>query len=107
MTMLKILVTGSNQGIGYATVRQIIAESSEGVQVYIGARSFTKAKEAIEKIKVDISDKSPAQIELIPIEIDITKNETIEKAVKQIPSLDILVNNAGIYGEYFCTIEDF
>lgn len=102
--MLKILITGSNQGIGYATVQQIITESSERVQVYVGSRLFTKAEEAIEKIKVGISDKTSAQVELIPIEIDITKNETIEKAVKQIPSLDILVNNAGIYGEYFCTI---
>ncbi|PWN37975.1 3-oxoacyl-reductase [Meira miltonrushii] len=93
--MIDILITGANQGIGYATVQQLISDSSEEVRVYVGARSLAKATEAIEKINIP-SGRS-AQTELIPIEIDITKNETIEKAATQIPFLDILVNNAGIY----------
>ena len=93
--MLTILITGANQGIGFATVQQIISDSSEEIRIYVGARSITKATEAIERIK-----SASAKIELIPIEIDITKNDTIEKAVTQIPSLDVLVNNAGIYCEY-------
>lgn len=98
--MLNILITGANQGIGYATVQQIIADSSDEVRIYLGARSIAKATEAVEKVKVDTTRNLSAKIELIPIEIDITKNDTIEKAATQISSLDILVNNAGIYGKY-------
>ncbi|KAL2064066.1 hypothetical protein VTL71DRAFT_4560 [Oculimacula yallundae] len=41
------LVTGGNTGIGYATTLTL---ASKGARVYIGARSLTKANEAISKI---------------------------------------------------------
>ena len=71
----------------------VIAEGllAKGYQVIITARSLEKAQQAGSKLQGNV----------IPVELDISSDRSIEvafKAVSQnIDGLDVLVNNAGIY----------
>ena len=93
------LVTGANQGVGYQ-IAKALAEN--GYLVYLGARSLNKGEKAAAEIG------SNAQV----IEIDVTQQSTIDKAVARIEAeqghLDLLVNNAGISnaGEPGRTLEE-
>lgn len=86
------LVTGGNRGIGFATAQGLLQKSYE---VIITSRSLDKAKEAAEKLQ--------AFGKVIPIELDVADDNSIEQAVKnlnqhqKIPHIDVLINNAGIY----------
>lgn len=93
------LITGGNRGIGYAIAQGLIAK---GYQVIITARSLEKAQQAAEKLQGNV----------IPVELDISSDRSIEQAVKILKQksdrLDVLINNAGIYpdeGVNILTIE--
>ena len=90
-----ILVTGSNQGLGFFVAQKLLAHSDHLI-VYVAARTKEKAKEATEKLK-GAQDTNPIH-SIVPIVIDLTDDSTIDAAVSQIEALDILVNNAGLYG---------
>jgi NAD(P)-dependent dehydrogenase (short-subunit alcohol dehydrogenase family) len=85
------LVTGGNKGIGFAICQGLVAA---GFDVIVAARSLDKAKTAIEKLSSNNS-------QIRAIELDITDDESIDRAVKNltqdIKALDVLINNAGIY----------
>ncbi len=85
------LVTGGNKGIGLEIVRNL---AGAGCTVLLGARNAERGQEAVRQLKrAGIDD-------VHFLEIDVTKQETITAAAKQIESeygrLDILMNNAGI-----------
>lgn len=86
------VITGSNRGIGLATV-EVFAK--QGAVILACAR--TQSDEFEEKIK-EISNKNAATI--TPVYFDITEEAAVKDAVKKIgkesKSIDILVNNAGI-----------
>jgi NAD(P)-dependent dehydrogenase (short-subunit alcohol dehydrogenase family) len=91
------LVTGASSGIGKATAQQLL---KDGLTVYVAARRVEKMK--------DLQEQGA-----IPIKMDITVEEDIQQALRQIgedhQGVDILVNNAGyaIYGAIEdTTIED-
>lgn len=93
------LITGANRGIGFAIAQGLIAK---GYQVIITARSLEKAQQAAEKLQGNV----------IPVELDISRDRSIEQAVKILKQksdrLDVLINNAGIYpdeGVNILTIE--
>ncbi len=81
------LVTGANTGIGYQIAKAL---AEHNYTVYIGARNLEKGKKAAAQLGENA----------IAIELDVTKQETINVAVKEIHEkhrqLDLLVNNAGI-----------
>ncbi|MDT0678778.1 SDR family oxidoreductase [Autumnicola musiva] len=81
------LVTGANTGVGFQ-IAKALAENN--YMVYVGARNLEKGKNAAEKLGENA----------ITIEMDVTKQDTIRIAVKEIQEkhgkLDLLVNNAGI-----------
>ena len=87
-----VLVTGGSSGIGKATAK-LLAQS--GYRVYAAARRVDKMNE----LKAD---------GIRTIELDITDEESIADAVKEIIAtegkVDILINNAG-FGQYG-SIED-
>ena len=84
------LVTGANKGIGFEVARQL---GAEGITVLLGARNVQLGESAEAKLKAQGAEAHY-------IEIDVTKPETIAKAVEKIHveygKLDILVNNAGV-----------
>ncbi|KAJ5213457.1 Short-chain dehydrogenase/reductase SDR [Penicillium cf. viridicatum] len=88
-----ILITGANQGLGFATAQQLA--STGQYNLLIGARSQEKAEEAIKKLQ-----ESSVDISLTSIIIDLDEDESITAAAKFVQdrfgSLDILINNAGI-----------
>ena len=84
------LVTGASDGIGKETARQL---AKEGVRVVIGSRSLEKGQGVVDEF-------AAAGIEADLVQLDVTDEETVEKAAQLIQErygrLDILVNNAGI-----------
>jgi NAD(P)-dependent dehydrogenase (short-subunit alcohol dehydrogenase family) len=75
------LVTGANKGIGREIARRLVAE---GMTVYLGARDAVLGKEAAEAIGARF------------VQLDVTDEEQVARAVKEIDRLDVLVNNAGV-----------
>lgn len=83
------LVTGANQGIGFAVVKLLL---KKGLRVILSSRDEIKGKEAIKKLnggenlffhQLDISDEKSVQ-------------NIKEYVQKEFGKLDILINNAGI-----------
>jgi len=80
------LVSGANRGIGAEIARQLAADHR--FVVFAGAR----CPDEVEKVD-----------EIVPIELDVTDQRTIDAAQERIGvdpgRLDVLVNNAGVYGD--------
>lgn len=84
------LVTGANKGIGFEIAREL---AKSGMHVILGTRNLERGKKAASDLK-----EEGLNVELL--KIDVSKSDSIEKAVKQLEKnhdrLDVLVNNAGI-----------
>jgi NAD(P)-dependent dehydrogenase (short-subunit alcohol dehydrogenase family) len=83
------LITGSSQGIGFATARKLC---EEGVNVIINGRNEEKVKSAVLKLQREFQN-----IKIIGITADLKNNEGCNKLISQIPHIDILINNLGIF----------
>lgn len=85
--MSVILITGASSGIGFQTAKSL---AQEGHTVYGAARRIDKLNQLKE-------------FQVKPIALDVTNDESMESAVKEIIQneghIDILINNAG-YGSY-------
>jgi FlaA1/EpsC-like NDP-sugar epimerase len=90
-----VLITGGNTGIGYESVKALYA-SPHPHTILMGSRSLEKANESISRLKNEVSG---SKSELVPIQIDIEDDASIEKAFGEVESkygrVDTLVNNAG------------
>jgi NAD(P)-dependent dehydrogenase (short-subunit alcohol dehydrogenase family) len=90
------LVTGGNNGIGYETVKALL-QSKRPYQLLVGSRSIEKGKLAIDKLRKECPDATNT---LEFLEVDLTSDESIEKAFEQVKTspghLDVLINNAGL-----------
>ena len=78
------LVTGSNRGIGKAITIALVENGAK--KVYAGARN----SESLQELKAKYGDR------LIPVQLDVTKDESIANAAQMTTDVDILINNAGI-----------
>jgi len=94
--MTKYLITGGNQGLGYATVELLL--KSPGNQIYLSSRDLPKGQAAVEKLSSNPKNDSSSSVKLV--QINVTDDESIETAAKlgELQSLDCLINNAGIIG---------
>ncbi|KAJ6648385.1 3-oxoacyl-[acyl-carrier-protein] reductase FabG [Pseudolycoriella hygida] len=96
-----VLVTGSNSGIGGATVRLF---SYLGAKVVVTGRNVTRVKEVVN----DCYRLSPDRIKPLGIALDLTIpgniGKLINETIKRYKKMDILVNNAGI--GLFSAIQD-
>jgi NAD(P)-dependent dehydrogenase (short-subunit alcohol dehydrogenase family) len=92
-----VLITGGNTGIGYESVKALYT-SPQPHTILMGSRSLEKAKGSIVRLKGEVSE---SKSEVVPIQIDIEDDVSIEKAFKEVESkygrIDTLVNNAGRY----------
>jgi len=78
-------VSGANRGIGRSIAIELLASGVS--KVYAGARN----PETLSDLKSQYGDR------LVPIELDVTKENTISKAAELAHDVDILVNNAGVF----------
>lgn len=94
-SILNILVTGGNNGIGYETVKAFL-QSYKSYHVFLGSRSLEKAKRAIETLHKECPESTNT---VEAVQVDLTSDESIEKAFEQVKSsagrIDALINNAG------------
>lgn len=96
---MRILVTGGNQGIGFALCRQLAVDHN--CHVYLSARSPEKGLSAVEKIAESINQSdSKGSVEFIPL--DTSSDESVRAAAEETRArlgsekLYGIVNNAGI-----------
>jgi NAD(P)-dependent dehydrogenase (short-subunit alcohol dehydrogenase family) len=96
---MRILVTGGNQGIGFALCKQLAVDHN--CHVYLSARSPDKGMSAVEKITDNINQSgSKGSVEFI--ELDTSNDESVKAAAEKTRArlgsekLYGIVNNAGI-----------
>ncbi|PYI11645.1 NAD(P)-binding protein [Aspergillus sclerotiicarbonarius CBS 121057] len=101
MTITKplILLTGANQGIGFATAQHLT--NTGKYRLLVAARSQEKAQTTIQKLLSECTSPTPINPnDLTPLVLDVTNDASITAAAHfithQFGSLDILTNNAGI-----------
>ena len=80
------LVTGANKGIGFEVVRQL---ASLGMTVILGARDLEKGIAAAEQLTSE-------GLKVLPHQLDVSSQASIDQLAAQVEELDILINNAGI-----------
>jgi NADP-dependent 3-hydroxy acid dehydrogenase YdfG len=79
------LVSGANRGIGKAITLELL---NKGVaKVYAGARNVETLSELV----------SLHGDRVVPMQLDVTDDNSIQRAATSIETLDILVNNAGVF----------
>ncbi|RAH64701.1 putative short chain dehydrogenase [Aspergillus aculeatinus CBS 121060] len=95
MTSTVVFITGANTGIGFQIVRAL-SDSPRSYHILLGARSATKAHDAIQAIQTEFPNSSST---LTAIIIDIEDDASIQQAYEEISSahgrVDVLINNAG------------
>jgi len=79
-----VLVTGANRGIGKAIVETLVRAGA--VKAYAAARN----PESVQPLMDEFGTK------IVPIEIDLSKPETIDAAAKTASDVEIVVNNGGV-----------
>lgn len=91
-----VLITGANQGIGFAVARQLAR--SNKYHVLVSSRTASKAEAAVQELQTDAVHK----MALTPITLDVTDDASVAAAAKMVSDqfghLDILINNAGLGG---------
>jgi NAD(P)-dependent dehydrogenase (short-subunit alcohol dehydrogenase family) len=78
-----ILVSGANRGIGAATVRELL--KTNVAKVYVGARNPNS-----------LPDFGDARV--VPLQLDVTNDESVKAAAAAATDVDVLLNNAGTMG---------
>jgi NAD(P)-dependent dehydrogenase (short-subunit alcohol dehydrogenase family) len=88
--MKRVLITGSNSGIGRSTA---ILLAAQGYEVYAAMRDLDKATKLLD-------GAAAANTQVKPIVLDVNDDASVRDAVASIETdhgpLDILINNAGI-----------
>ena len=91
---MKILITGANTGIGFATAEQLV---KQGQHVILACRNPQKAQEAQNKLR----SLNQGQVDIVSL--DLNSLELTRKAADEIAdrygNLDVLINNAGLFAK--------
>ena len=83
--MTSTLITGANRSLGLETVRRLV---EAGHTVYAGMRDPSRGDDA-------------RALGAHVVQLDVTDQSSVDRAVAELPVLDVLVNNAGILGTSF------
>jgi carbonyl reductase 1 len=95
---MKVLVTGGNQGIGYALCKQLALEHD--CHVLLSARSQQKGMDAVSKIESAIATKQGCKGSVDFLKLDTSDDNSVASAAAAFAeskaTLGGIVNNAGI-----------
>ncbi len=83
--MTTTLITGANRSLGLETARRLI---EAGHTVYAGVRDPSSADD-VRALGAHV------------VQLDVTDQASVDRAVSDLPELDVLVNNAGVLGTSF------
>lgn len=104
-----IIVTGANRGLGLGIVESFCQQqdSISNKKIILGCRDISKAKQKITEL---ISQYPKAEKSLIPLELNMLDNKSIQNFTNQIKSdykqINILYNNAAIMNKHKTPVND-
>ncbi|GAB1420565.1 SDR family oxidoreductase [Anaerolineales bacterium] len=98
--MEHILITGSNRGIGYNLVKQLL---SQDCLIFATCRNPASADELNQ-----LAAQSNGKIQIIPLDLDdeASIQQAFQQVSVQVDHLDLLINNAGINPKTHRSLED-
>ncbi|MGB5691713.1 MAG: SDR family oxidoreductase [Flavobacteriaceae bacterium] len=88
--MKKILITGCSSGFGLSAAKYL---AEKGHHVYATMRNTGNKNSKPAQELTDFASLKGLKLDVI--EMDVTSDSSVHKAVKQIPEIDVLINNAG------------
>jgi len=92
----KIVITGSNKGIGYAILERL-AKDHKAFEFIMGVRKISNGEQAVSNLLKSISDiDKRIRIEQLDISNSQSVNEFVSRIDKNYGKVDALINNAGI-----------
>lgn len=83
-------VSGSTQGIGYATAAALAAE---GVSVTLNGRDSARVDDAVSRLRQEQPDAAVSGIAA-----DFSRVDDVDRLLGALGEIDILVNNVGLFG---------
>ena len=90
--MKKILITGCSSGFGFEASKHL---AQKGHHVYATMRNINgKNTESATALR-DFASSNELKIEVL--EMDVSSDESVAAAAKQLPTIDVLINNAEMY----------
>jgi NAD(P)-dependent dehydrogenase (short-subunit alcohol dehydrogenase family) len=84
-----VLVSGSTQGIGFATARQF---AREGARVVLNGRSDGRLGDAVARLQAELKSA-----DVQGVVADLSSTHGAQKLLREVPDVDVLVNNVGIF----------
>ncbi|MFE9360516.1 SDR family NAD(P)-dependent oxidoreductase [Streptomyces olivaceoviridis] len=95
------IVTGSSQGIGFATA---LGLARTGARTVITGRDTARLEKALRRISDDVPGAAAVAV---AVAADLSTSEGAETLLAEVPAADILVNNLGIFEpKAFLDIDD-
>lgn len=91
---MKILITGANTGIGFATAEQLV---KQGQHVILACRNPQKAQAAQDQLRA----LNQGQVDVVGLDLnslDLTR-KAADDIAERYGSLDVLINNAGLFAK--------
>jgi NAD(P)-dependent dehydrogenase (short-subunit alcohol dehydrogenase family) len=87
---VRILITGANTGIGFATAEQLV---KQGQHVILACRNPEKAQAAQNKLR----SLNQGQVDLVSLDLNSLEltRKTADEIADRYGSLDVLINNVG------------
>jgi NAD(P)-dependent dehydrogenase (short-subunit alcohol dehydrogenase family) len=101
MQPAKILITGANTGIGFATAEHLV---KQGAHVILACRNPQKAAAAQQQLLA----LNKGAVDLIQLDLSSLDqvNQAADEIIARYPSLDVLINNAGLFAQSKQLTED-
>ena len=92
---VRAIVTGANQGFGYAVAERFIAE---GGRVFLCARNSERLGEAAARLQSKAPQSDAVRWEQADVSSPSDVERIVERSIAAFGGVDVLVCNAGVYG---------